>query len=292
MNNRPSSPALKTLLLTALSCATVSLSAVSFSAHAQERIISAGSNITELFFALGAEDQLVAVDVTSKGFVKGSDIPQVGYHRQLSAEGLMALNPTRLIGSSEMGPDTTLNLLTASNVEVMTLPSDNSLSALHQRIDTIGDLTNKHDEAQQLKEQVDREIAQLSDKKLDNKPNVIFLMLSKDRPATAAGTETPVDKIIELSGANNPAAEIIHSYKPLSYEAIINMQPDYILVSDRSWSTFGGQEQMLKKLPLLAATPAGQKQQIISVPSSALIGGFGLHSLEVAKELHQRFSGE
>ncbi|WP_295899045.1 hemin ABC transporter substrate-binding protein [uncultured Vibrio sp.] len=287
MNYRSSSLAVKTLLL-----ATLSSSVASFAVNAEERIISAGSNITELFYALGAEDQLVAVDVTSKSFVKGSDIPQVGYHRQLSAEGLMALNPTRLIGSSEMGPETTLSLLTASDVEVMTLPSDNSLSALHQRIDTIGELTNKQDKSQRLKEQVDQEITQLSEKKLDNKPNVIFLMLSKDRPATAAGTETPVDKIIELSGANNPAAEIIHSYKPLSFEAIINLQPDYILVSDRSWSTFGGQEKILEKLPLLAATPAGQNQRIISVPSSALIGGFGLHSLEVAKDLHHRFSGQ
>ncbi|MCK6264189.1 ABC transporter substrate-binding protein [Vibrio sp. ZSDE26] len=276
-------------LTTHITISVLILSAVSFSAIAQERIISAGSNITELFFALGAEDQLVAVDVTSKGFIKGSDMPQVGYHRQLSAEGLMALNPTRLIGSNEMGPETTLQLLTASDVEVMILPSDNSLAALHQRIDTIGQVTKKPLKAQQLKDHVGTEIEQLSQKALVEKPSVVFLMISEDRPATAAGTNTPVDKIITLSGAKNPAAEIIESYKPLSYEAIITLQPDYILVSDRAWSTFGGQSKILEKLPLLAATPAGQKQQIISVPSSALIGGFGLHSLKVAKQLNEMF---
>ncbi|MGF1718420.1 ABC transporter substrate-binding protein [Vibrio kyushuensis] len=290
MKNVPTSRAVKALLLKTLTVTTLACTTMSFSAVAEERIISAGSNITELFFALGAEEQLVAVDVTSKSFVKDMEIPQVGYHRQLSAEGLMALNPTRLIGSSEMGPETTLQLLKASDVEVMTLPSDNSLSALHQRIDIVGEIANKQIEAEQLKQQVDSEIEELSHQALDKSPTVIFLMLSEDRPATAAGTETPVDKIISLSGAKNPAAEMIHSYKPLSYEAIIALQPDYILVSDRSWATFGGQEEILKKLPLLAATPAGSKQQIISVPSSALIGGFGLHSLEVAKQLNQRFN--
>ncbi|MGC9403564.1 heme/hemin ABC transporter substrate-binding protein [Vibrio genomosp. F10] len=263
---------------------------VSFSAHAQERIVSAGANITELFFALNAEDYLVAADSTSKSYLQGTGIAQVGYHRQLSAEGLMALNPTHLIGSPEMGPETTLKLITASNVEVLTLSSENSLSALNQRIDTIAEITGKQQQAEQLKRSVLSDIEFLSQGSLSTPPNVIFLMLSKDRPATAAGTNTPVDTIISLSGAKNPASDMIESYKPLSYEAIIALQPDYILVSERTIESFGGQDNIIKKLPLLAATPAGKNQQIISVPSSALIGGFGLQSIELAKKLNQHFT--
>lgn len=66
-----------------------------------ERIISAGSAVTEIIEALGAQDQLVAIDVTSEQ-PKGRALPVVGYHRQLSTEGLMALQPSLLIGSDEM----------------------------------------------------------------------------------------------------------------------------------------------------------------------------------------------
>ena len=84
-------------------------------AHAQTdsntaRVISAGAAITEIINALGAEQQLIAVDVTSKTLV-ADNIPKVGYHRQLSAESLIALAPTRIIGSDEMGPPKTLTLL-------------------------------------------------------------------------------------------------------------------------------------------------------------------------------------
>ncbi|MDD1829549.1 ABC transporter substrate-binding protein, partial [Photobacterium sp. ZSDE20] len=70
----------------------------------QPRIISAGSAVTELVLALGAEEQLVGIDVTSR-FPQSDNLPKIGYHRNLSAEGLLALEPTTLIGSDEMGPD-------------------------------------------------------------------------------------------------------------------------------------------------------------------------------------------
>ncbi|GAK87639.1 periplasmic hemin-binding protein [Vibrio ponticus] len=53
----------------------------------KNRIISAGSSITELLVALGAKDQLVALDVTSKHFNTEQQLPLIGYHRQLSPEG-------------------------------------------------------------------------------------------------------------------------------------------------------------------------------------------------------------
>lgn len=74
-------------------------SGVSFSSLASTdlsdsaRIISAGAAVTEIVEALGAEKQLVAIDVTSEQ-PKGEPLPVVGYHRQLSTEGLMALHPT------------------------------------------------------------------------------------------------------------------------------------------------------------------------------------------------------
>ncbi len=92
-------------------------------------------------YALEAEDQLVAADVTSKFFIKDANIPQVGYHRQLSAEGLLALNPPHLIGSNEMGPETTINNLKSSQVEIVVVPSGSTVSELYSRIDMVAQVT-------------------------------------------------------------------------------------------------------------------------------------------------------
>ncbi|MDB1124423.1 heme/hemin ABC transporter substrate-binding protein [Vibrio algarum] len=260
------------------------------SAFAKERIISAGSVVTELIYALGAEQQLVAVDVTSKHLVANQDIPQVGYHRQLSAEGLLALHPSYLVGSNEMGPDSTLENLKSSHVNVLIVPPGNSTEALYQRIDILAELTGTTNKALELKQTVKQDIDNLTQYELTRSPKVIFLMLSKGRPATVGGKETTVDKIITLSGATNPANEAVSSYKPLSMEAVVALQPDYILVSERAWKSLEGHDGIMASFPLLAATPAGQPGKILSIPSHALIGGFGIESIRLSQKLRDKFN--
>ncbi|GAD88596.1 putative hemin ABC transporter substrate-binding protein [Vibrio halioticoli NBRC 102217] len=253
------------------------------------RIISVGSSVTELLYALDAKDQLVAIDITSKHFDPTGELPQVGYHRQLSAEGLMAQNPTHIIGSNEMGPDTALALLKSAGIKVITVPAGNSEADLDARIDTVASVTGKEEQAIELKDKLHNQMENLA--KLDPKhhPKAIFAMLSEGRPATIAGSETTIDKVIQLAGGKNPANQDFNSYKSMSFEAIINIQPDYILVPQRTWDAMGGQQGILHKFPLLAATSAASNNQIIPVPGSALIGGFGIESIELSQTLYQTF---
>ena len=257
--------------------------------YANNRIISAGSSITELLIALGAKDQLIAVDVTSRKYNRDEALPQVGYHRQLSAEGLMALEPTHLIGSNEMGPENTLTLLKSGGIKVETVPSGDTEEDLFSRIDKIAQITGTQDKAKSLKASIDEQLNNIKSRELSHSPKVLFAMLTKGRPATIAGDKTTIDVIINLAGAQNPAKPEMSSYKPLTPEAIVEMQPDFLLVSDRAWKTLGGQEGILQEFPLLAATPVAGKDRIIPVSSSAIIGGFGLESIELTDKLYDTF---
>ncbi len=257
--------------------------------HSKNRIISAGSSITELLVALGAKDQLVAVDITSRKFNSDEALPQVGYHRQLSAEGLMSLSPTHIIGSHEMGPENTLTLLKSGGIKVETVPSGDTEEDLFERIDKIAEVTGTQEKALQLKASIDKQLADMKSRQLENSPKVLFAMLSKGRPATIAGDKTTIDVIINLAGGNNPAKSQMSSYKPLSPEAIVQMQPDFLLVSERAWDALGEHEGILKEFPLLAATPVAAKDRIIPISSSSIIGGFGLESLELTDKLFNTF---
>lgn len=271
-------------LLTSLLLITASMSS-----FAENRIISAGSSITELIMALDARDQLVAIDVTSAKLDKSGSLPQVGYHRQLSAEGLLALNPTHLIGSDAMGPQNTLTHLENAKVKVVTVPSGDTAQDLYKRIDTIAEITGKQKQATALKKELDKKFAHLNSHKVENKPKVIFAMIMPGRPMTIAGNKTTVNEVINLAGAENPAQSMMESYKPLSMEAIVNLQPDYLVVIQHSWDQQGGHEGILKTLPLLKATPAGQQGHIIAIPGSAITGGLGIESIDLAKQLYDTF---
>ena len=69
-------------------------------------------------------------------------------------------------------------------------------------------------------------------------------------------------------------------------EAIIEMQPDVILVSCRSYEKLGGADAILQSIPTLVATPAGINKQIITIDGHALVGGLGLKSLAEAQRLN------
>ncbi|HFQ5372997.1 TPA: hemin ABC transporter substrate-binding protein [Vibrio vulnificus] len=254
---------------------------------AQERIISAGSAVTELILALHAEQSLIAVDVTSQ-LPDGQQLPKIGYHRRLSAEGLLALSPTKLIGSDEMGPAPVLQQLKSTGVDIEVVNTQANVDGLKARIDQIAAILNKPQEAQQLKSLVDQQVQSLkANQPTNQKKKVLFLLIHEGRAANVAGTDTTPDAIINLAGAINPAADKITAYKPLSSESMVEMQPDVILVSGRSFEKLGGPDAIIKMMPLLAATPAGQNKQIMTIDGAALVGGLGLKSLAEAKRLNQ-----
>lgn len=254
---------------------------------AQERIISAGSAVTELILALHAEQALIAVDVTSQ-LPDGQQLPKIGYHRRLSAEGLLALSPTKLIGSDEMGPAPVLQQLKSTGVDIEVVNTQANVDGLKARIDQIAAILNKPQEAQQLKSIVDQQVQSLkANQPTNQKKKVLFLLIHEGRAANVAGTDTTPDAIINLAGAINPAADKITAYKPLSSESMVEMQPDVILVSGRSFEKLGGPDAIIKMMPLLAATPAGQNKQIMTIDGAALVGGLGLKSLAEAKRLNQ-----
>ncbi|NVD08877.1 hemin ABC transporter substrate-binding protein [Vibrio sp. JPW-9-11-11] len=272
-------------LMRALSALFIAL--VSATSMANTRIVSAGSAVTELIFALEQQQHLVAVDVTSE-LPDNIALPKIGYHRQLSAEGILALGTDRIIGSNEMGPQTTLTQLRSAGIDVDIVNSKPTAQGLVDRIEQIASITGATEKGQELIAQVSQQLDRLKANQSSNHSQakkVLFLLLHEGRPANVAGAETTPNAIIELAGGINPAAEKLTSYKPLSAEAMIEMQPDIILVSGRSYAKLGGADAILSKMPMLAATPAGKNKQVIQIDGHALVGGLGLKSLAEAERL-------
>jgi iron complex transport system substrate-binding protein len=261
---------------------------LSFGSVAGERIISAGAGVTELLIALGKQDDLVAVDLTSRDPAV-SKLPVVGYHRQLSAEGLLSLAPDTLIGSSEMGPQSTLDLLSQSGVEVMVLPTEITTESLLDTITLLGDKLDRKSQAKQLATKLERDINQLeaNQRKIKTAKKMLFLLLNDKGTYTAAGSNTTAHSVMTLAGAVNPAAEL-NSYQALSAEAFLAMAPESILVSGRNWKKYQDVDALITAMPLLAQTPAGRNKAIYVIDASALIGGLGLNSIEQAKQLQRK----
>ncbi|MBL0661273.1 heme/hemin ABC transporter substrate-binding protein [Aeromonas caviae] len=269
------------LAFSLLGCA---LSLSSPSAMAGERIVSIGPATTELILALGGEQSLVATDVSSP---EPRGVPKVGYHRALAAEGILSLSPTLVVGSDEMGPNSTLDQLRRANVKVEVMATAPTLANLNERIDTLAHLLGDQAAGSKLKEEIAAQSDTLAAQAKQNKPlKVAFLLLHKGQPTSIAGGNTTASALVTLAGGVNPVAGL-HDYKPVSTESLIELQPDLVLVSGRDWQQYQDPDAVLSQVPALSATPAGKNKAIHAIDGHALQGGLSLRSLQQANQIAQ-----
>jgi iron complex transport system substrate-binding protein len=257
---------------------------VSF-AGAAKRIVSIGGAQTEIIYALGAESRIVGVDSTSYWPETAKLLPQVGYQRALSAEGILSLEPDLVILGVDAGPPAVIEQLKQANIPLLVLQEDHSIASVKQKIAAIARALGEVTKGKALMERLDEQQAAL-DQELKAHPapaRVLFIMQHGAGSAMVAGTHTAADAILKLAGASN-AVTAYEGYKPLTPEAAPALAPDIILVTTQTLDEIGGKDSVLK-LPGLALTPAGKSGRVIAMDTLLLLG-FGPRTIEAARELH------
>lgn len=267
----------------------VLLASVSLAANAASRIVALGGDVTETLYAIHAEGDLVAVDSTSTWPVAATSLPQVGYVRQLSAEGVLALRPDLIVATHDAGPPTAMAQLREAGVRIASLPVSRTPEDIVAKIRSIGALTGHTAEAEALVRSVARTFATLSAAvaAMPHHPRAVFLMSAGQGSPMAAGAETAADRALVLAGARNVATGI-DGYKAVSPEALVAMAPDVIVLMQEREAAVGGIAGVLA-LPGVADTPAGKARQVFFVPGQALLG-FGPRTADEALALQRRWS--
>lgn len=259
---------------------------VSFPAQADghtQRIISVDSNTTEVLLALGVGDQIVAADVTSQSLLS-TQVPDLGYHRTLSAEGILQSNPDWVIGSEHMGPPETLEILKKASLKLVQLNSPKTLPELTANVMMLGEQLDREEQAKRLIADIQTH-QQALPQQSDSGPRMIFLLDLGDRGLSQAGRGTTADALINLLGGNNISD--FGGYKSVSTEALLAINPDVILLGQRDDAQLDDQT-IRQRHPLLSHTMAGEKNNIIGVNAAKLIAGLSLGAIDEAERIHQQ----
>ena len=253
-------------------------------AQTPPRIVSVGSALTEIVYALGAEGLLVGVDTTSQYPSAAQALPQVGYMRALSAEGVLSLKPTLVIATTAAGPATTLDQLRATGVEVIVLLDLYDYDSVIAKIAAVGRVTGKQAEAEAMIARGRTDMAALTARlaKATGKPRVLFILSMGGGAPQAAGKDTAADGIIRLAGGAN-AIDGYAGYRPLTPEAVIASRPDVVLVTRQTAQAMGGVQAVLDQ-PALRQTPAGRAGKVLEFDTLLLLG-FGPRTPQAAQEL-------
>jgi len=252
--------------------------------HGEDRIVSTSGAVTETLFALGVQKHVVAVDVSSVFPEEANALPKIGYNRQLSAEGILSMNPTLVLATEHAGPPEVLKQLADAGVKVVTLSNSPTAEAAAERILAIGAAVDRVPGAEKLVADLrhDLELAKSLVDRSESRPRVLFIYARGGGVMNVSGAGTSADAMIAMAGGDN-AVKGFENYKPLTSEGAVSAAPDWILLTSRGLQSSGGIEELLKH-PGLALTPAGRNNRVI-VMDDLLLLGFGPRLGQAAKEL-------
>lgn len=261
--------------------AALSLAALP-SAQAAERVVSIGGDVTEIVYALGAGDELVARDSTSTHPAEATTLPDVGYMRMLNAEGILSTRPTLVLSSDLAQPSLALQQVAESNVKVVRVPGNPTLDTVVQKIAVIATALDRKAQGEKLIAEYRHQLSTVKGPPLHVK--VLFILSHGGMSSMAAGQNTAADAIITSAGAQN-AMQGFSRYRPLSQEGIVAAAPDLLLLTTDGVKTLGGIDNVWK-LPGLSMTPAGRNKRVLVVDDMALLG-FGLETPAALAQLRQ-----
>lgn len=237
-----------------------------------QRIVSIGGTVTEIIHALGEGERVIAVDSTSTYPKSAADKPDVGYIRQLSAEGVLSQKPDLIIAEAGAGPADAIAILKASGVAMVSIPTPPEAEAIAAKVRAVGAAIGTPNAAEKLATDVDAGLSALKQKIAaisEPKKRVLFALSLSNGRIMAAGTNTSADAIIRLAGGVNAAGDAT-GYKPLSDEAVIAAAPDVVLVMDNPQLHLTAEEAFA--LPALQTSPAAKTGAFIAMDGLYLLG--------------------
>ena len=232
----------------------------------ETRIVAIGSAITEAVYALGAGDRVVGVDTSSLFPPEATKLPQVGYQRTLSAEGILGLRPTIVLAGSDAGPPAVLEQLRAAGVRLERLDGGPSVAAARARIAKVGELVGK-DPAPVLAT-LDADLAHVPP--ADAHPKVLAIYARGGGTLNVFGTGCVADTMITLAGGQNAIVDFVGP-KPLTAEALVKAAPDVIVIPARGLESIGGAAG-LAAVPGVSETPAGKAKRFVAIDDLLLLG--------------------
>lgn len=255
------------------------------------RITVAGGSITEIVYLLNMESHLVAVDITSNYPQAAKALPSIGYVRNLSAEGILSLNPTVIIGEDDMGPEDVLTQIKVAGVDMFIVEEQYSAMGIIRKIECVADILGKRKLADDL---INEELLPktnrleiLAASNLVSPPKILFILSMQSGSPIVAGHSVSADGLIKMVGGIN-AMRSFEGWKPVGTEPIIESNPDVIIISNRGLIGFGDISDLTNH-PALRFTAAVKNKKVFVVDGMEMLG-FGPRTLSLAVTLAEKIT--
>jgi iron complex transport system substrate-binding protein len=252
-----------------------------------KRIVALAPSNTEILFALGAEDRIVAVDQWSDHPPAAKTKPRISPFSP-SLEQIVKLRPDLILAAH--GSAEPVLPLDRQGVKVLVL-APRTLEDVYRNILLIGRIVEAEERAKRLVDAMRRRVAAVLAKVRGAPRPKVFVELDASDPIRpfTAGPGSFVDLLVQLAGGVNIAASSRTAWPQFSLEELLRADPDMIILADELVTVNPQTPQTVARRPgwsLLRAVDRGAmysiNAELISRPGPRIVEGLEL----MAKRLH------
>jgi len=253
-----------------------------------QRVVSLAPSNTEILFAVGAGGQVVGRDNFSNYPPEAQELPALGDLSGFSTEQIVALKPD-LVLLAEIHPPELVKTLEDAGLTVYYLKNPLTLEEMYPMLITVGELTGHKTEAEELANQLSVRVAAVQQEvaEIEDRPTVFYEIDGSDpsKPWTA-GSGTFIDTLLEMAKAENIGRALGSQYGQMSIEALLEADPDFILLGDSNYGVTPEQVAERAGWGELTAVKEGRvlpfNDDLVSRPGPRLVDGLE----ELARILH------
>jgi iron complex transport system substrate-binding protein len=205
-----------------------------------KRVAALSPGATELVWAAGAGDQVVAVVSFSDYPEEAKKVVSVGSHTRVDLERLMQLQPDLVIGWVTGNPPEQIEALKDLGLPVFSI-EPRSFEDVSHTIERLATLAGTDDVGFAEAERFRAGIAAIERRYRDAEPVSVFYQVW-DKPLMTVNDEHLIGKVITLCGGVNVFGELERLVPRISSEAVIGANPEAILAGgmgqeNRHWLT-------------------------------------------------------
>jgi iron complex transport system substrate-binding protein len=251
------------------------------------RIAVAGGGVAEMLCALGLEARICGADSTALHPARLRSLPQLGYQRALSAEGVLSLRPDILVHAHEAGPPSVLAQLRAAGLPLLAVPRIGEAEGLIAALTQLGNALGV--DAAPVASAVRADFTALAAMlPAGTPPRALFLLSAGNGAPQASGRGTAAAAMFQLAGIRN-VVQGYEGYRPLSPEAALTLGADWLVAPRHSVEARGGPAAFLAQ-PQLALLPAARAGRLYTDDGLYLLG-FGPRTPHAARDLAAALHG-
>ncbi len=194
-----------------------------------ERIVSLSPHITEMLFAAGAGDKIVATVLYSDYPEAAHDIPVIGSHNAIAYESLLALQPDLVIAWASGNGDEIISRLKSLGLTVY-LDEPRKIEDISRSMQRFGQLVGQEEQTALEAANFDQTLKELRSKYQSRASVSVFYQVWNDPITTLNGSHL-VSDVIRLCGGRNIFSDVIPIAPVVNAESVLTADPDVIVAS-------------------------------------------------------------